>query len=220
MKIHPEGYPSIVKFFFFGFLFDTAIISMSHNNIIAILIVAIITLIVGFLIFNFFHYPERQLIPDENKIFSPADGKVVAVEKFIDTAYFNTERLQISIFMSLTDVHINWVPISGKIVYKRYFPGKHMVAFNPKSSEENERAEIVIQTKTRKEILVRQVAGIMARRVVNYFSPEDETKQFDEIGIIKFGSRLDVILPTDVKVAVKLGQKVKAIETCLAEFSS
>ncbi len=219
MKIHREGYPSIVKFFFFSLLFDTAIIAMSHNNTIVILIVAVITLIIGILIFNFFRHPKRQLVPNENKIFSPADGKVVTIEKLIDTAYFNDERLQISIFMSLTDVHINWVPISGKIVYKRYFPGKHMVAFNPKSSEKNERAEIVVRTKTGKEILVRQVAGIMARRVINYYSAEDEIKQFNEIGIIKFGSRLDVILPTDVNVTVKLGQKVKGIETCLAEFS-
>ncbi len=219
MKIHPEGYSSIVKFFFFGFLFDTAIISVSHNNLIVIFIVACITAVTGFLIFNFFRHPDRQLISDENKVFSPADGKIVAIEKFVDNTYFNAERLQISIFMSLTDVHINWVPVSGKIVHKRYFPGKHMVAFNPKSSEENERAEIVVRTQTNKEILVRQVAGIMARRVVNYFSPEDQTNQFDEMGIIKFGSRLDVILPTDVKITVEMGQKVKAIETCLAEFS-
>lgn len=219
MKIHSEGYPSIVKFFFFGFLFDTAIISISHNNLYIILIVAGITTVIGILIFNFFRHPTRQAIPDKNKIFSPADGKIVAIEKIIDEAYFNAERLQISIFMSLTDVHINWVPISGKIIYKRYFPGKHMIAFNPKSSEKNERAEIVIQTPERKEILVRQVAGIMARRVINYFLHEDQTKQFDEMGIIKFGSRLDVIMPTDVKVSVKLGQKVKAIETCLAKFS-
>jgi len=218
MKIHPQGYPSIVKFFFFGLLVDTAIISMSHNSLIAILIVGIFTLIIGFLIFNFFRVPNRKMIPDENMIFSPADGKIVAIEKFIDTAYFNSECLQISIFMSLTDVHINWVPVSGKIVYKRYFPGKHMVALNPKSSEKNERAEIVIKTKNNKEILVRQVAGIIARRVVNYFSPEDEINQFDELGIIKFGSRLDVILPLEAKVSVKLGQKVNAIETCLAKM--
>ena len=218
MKIHPQGYPSIVKFFFFGFLIDTAIISMSHNSPIAILIVGVFTLIIGFLIFNFFRIPNRKMIPDENMIFSPADGKIVAIEKFIDTAYFNSECLQISIFMSLTDVHINWVPVSGKIIYKRYFPGKHMVAFNPKSSEKNERAEIVIKTKNNKELLVRQVAGIMARRVVNYFSPEDEVNQFDEMGIIKFGSRLDVILPLEAKVSVKLGQKVSAIETCLAKI--
>ncbi len=218
MKIHPQGYPSIVKFFFFGFLIDTAIISMSHNNPIAILIVGLFTLIIGFLIFNFFRYPNRKMTPNENMIFSPADGKIVAIEKIFDTIYFNSERVQISIFMSLTDVHINWVPIAGKVVYKRYFPGKHLVAFNPKSSEKNERAEIVIKTKNNKEILVRQVAGIIARRVVNYLTVEDEVNQFDEMGIIKFGSRLDVILPLEAKVNVKLGQKVSAIETYLAKM--
>lgn len=218
MKVHPQGYPSIVKFFFFGFLIDTAIISISHNSLIAILIVGFFTLIIGLLIFNFFRVPGRKREPNENMVFSPADGKIVAIEKFIDTAYFNSERIIISIFMSLTDVHINWVPVSGKIVYKRYFPGKHLVAFNPKSSEKNERAEIVVKTKNNKEILVRQVAGIMARRVVNYFTVDDSVKQFDEMGIIKFGSRLDVILPLEAEVTVELGQKVSAIETCLAKM--
>jgi len=218
MKIHPEGYSSIIKFFFFGFLFDTAVISLTHNNIIVILIVGIITLAIGSLIFNFFRTPERKKIQNDQIIFSPADGTIVTIEKIYDKVFFNAERIQISIFMSVTDVHINWAPVSGTIIYKRYFPGAHVVAFNPKSSEKNERSEIVIRTKNKQEILVRQVAGILARRVINYLLPEDNIKQFDEMGIIKFGSRLDVLLPIDAKILVNIGQKVKGIETALAEF--
>ncbi len=183
-----------------------------------IIILSVITFIVGFLIFNFFRVPERNKVFDANKVFSPADGKIVAIEKIYDEMYFFEERLHISIFMSPLDVHVNWCPISGEIVHKRHFPGRHLVAFNPKSSELNERAEIVIKNEEKTSIYVRQVAGIMARRVVNYLSPEDKVNQFGEFGIIKFGSRLDVLLPPTAKINVQLGQKVKGIETCLAEI--
>lgn len=219
MKIHPQGYHSIVLFFFFGFLIDTALIFISKNNLFFILILSVITFIIGFLIFNFFKVPERNKVPDINKIYAPADGKIVTIEKIYDELYFFDERIQVSIFMSPTNVHVNWLPMSGKIMSKRYHPGKHLLAFNPKSSDNNERAEIVIKNENHDAILVRQVAGIIARRVVNYLSPNDQLNQFDEFGIIKFGSRLDVLLPTDVNIKVHMGQKVKGIETCLAEFS-
>jgi phosphatidylserine decarboxylase len=220
MKIHREGYQSIVKFWIFALIVDTAIIYLFHNNLVVASIVTLFTLFLGIFLFNFFRIPQlRPRNHDDRTIYSPADGKIVTIEKIHDTEFFNAERLQISIFMSVKDVHINWIPIDGKIIFKKYYPGKHLVAFNPKSSLKNERASIVIETADKQQLLVRQVAGILARRVVNYINEGDTVSQFDEIGIIKFGSRVDLLLPPDVEVKVEIGQQVYAIEDAIATLA-
>ena len=216
-KIHREGYNFIIKFIFFALLFDVALIYAFHNNQIISVALISITLILLAILYNFFRIPRRMHRHNENHIYSPADGKIVAIEKIQDDKFFNGEANFISIFMNITDVHVNFSPISGNITRKEYYPDKHVVAFNPKSSEKNERACIVIENDDRK-IMVRQVAGFIARRIINNWKQGDKIRQFDELGMIKLGSRVDIITPNDIKLKVKLGQQVYANETILAEF--
>ncbi len=171
----------------------------------------------GFLIFlviflgilYFFRVPKRKYIADEQVLFSPADGKVIKVEETIEDEYFKKPMQHLSIFMSPLDVHLNRYPSDGKIIYYRYHPGKYFVAWHPKSSKLNERTSIVFETKTGIQYLVRQIAGMLARRIVCYASEGKEVKQCDELGFIKFGSRLDLFLPQELQVLVKPGDLVK-----------
>ncbi len=217
-KIHREGYQYIIKFLFFALLFDVAVIYYFKNNQLVSTSLIILSLIIFGILYNFFRIPKRQHIHDENLIYSPADGKIVAIEKIKHPEFPDGEANFISIFMSITDVHINFAPISGTVIRKEYFPGKHMVAFNPKSSEKNERAYIIIENED-KRILVRQVAGILARRIINDWQVGDKIHQFEELGMIKLGSRVDIITPNNIDVKVKLGQQVYATETVIAEFN-
>lgn len=179
--------------------------------------------IISFLFFvgvvRFFRQPNRKLIVDENKIFAPADGTVVVVEETTEDEYFKDKRIQVSIFMSIWNIHINWFPIGGIVKYFKYHPGKFIIARLPKSSTENERTSVVIEDLAKRQILVRQIAGIVARRVISYASEGLQVKQNSELGFIRFGSRLDVFLPLDAKVKVKLGDKPKGAQTVIAEFS-
>ncbi len=219
IKIHREGYHFIVKFIFFALLANVAIIyTFKHNDIIIGTVIIITTILLGVL-YNFFRIPKREHVDNENFIYSPADGRIVAIEKFYDDKYFNKEVVFISIFMSITDVHVNFAPISGEIIKKEYFQGKHIVAFNPKSSEKNERALLVIKNDN-KQLLIKQIAGFLARRIVNNWQERDNIKQFEEIGMIKFGSRVDIITPNPINIKVKLNQQVYTKETVIAEFVS
>ncbi len=166
----------------------------------------------------FFRNPRRELmVPDDRCIYAPADGKIVAIEEVDEKEYFGERRLLVSIFMSPANVHVNRNPVSGRVNYFKYHPGKYLVAWHPKSSEENERTTIVIDT-GEVEILCRQIAGAMAKRIVNYLSPGEEVIQGQDMGFIKFGSRVDLILPLDVKLEVDLGQKVKGNRTIIARL--
>ncbi|WP_236975278.1 phosphatidylserine decarboxylase family protein [Membranihabitans maritimus] len=174
-----------------------------------ILFIALFILLV--FILYFFRNPLR---PTQHKgeydILCPADGEVVVIEKVLESEYFNEEKWQISIFMSPLNVHVNRVPISGKILYYKYHPGKYLVAWHPKSSTENERNTIVLETHQQQKILLRQIAGAMARRIVCYKTiPGDPVQQGEDLGFIKFGSRVDIYLPLDAKILVSKGQKVK-----------
>jgi phosphatidylserine decarboxylase len=154
---------------------------------------------------------------DEGLIVAPADGKVVVIEETTDTEYFQDKRLQVSIFMSPANVHLNRCPISGKVLYSKYHAGKYLVAWNPKSSTENERHSVVLQ-KGDKKILVKQIAGALARRIVNYLQAGEEVKQNQELGFIKFGSRVDLLLPPGTAVDVQLNQVVKGGVTVIARI--
>jgi len=165
----------------------------------------------------FFRIPQRK-INRGNHILSSADGKVVAIEEVEESEYFNSTRLMISVFMSPFNVHVNWYPFDGEIRYSKYHPGRYFIANHPKSSELNECTSVVLERKTGQNVLIRQVAGIMARRIICYAKPGDKVEQGEEMGIIRFGSRVDFFLPTDVNVQVKIGQTVRAMKTVIARF--
>lgn len=165
----------------------------------------------------FFRNPKRRLFNEEGAIIAPADGKVVVIEETTENEYFKDRRLQVSIFMSVKNVHINRTPISGQVKYFKYHPGKYLLAWNPKSSTENERTTYVIEDEDdNMEILMRQIAGTVARRIKFYVEEGDEVTQGAEFGFIKFGSRVDLYLPLDSKVEVNIGEKVKGGQTVIA----
>ncbi len=218
MRIHREGNGTLIGVFIFLLAINTPIFYWSDSVFLKVFI-AIISIILFIFTLQFFRYPSRKIeIIDDNKIICPCDGKVVVIEPTEEQEYFKEKRLQISIFMSPLNVHINWYPVSGVIKYFKYFKGKYLVAWHPKSSTENERTSMVIRTKKKKEILLRQIAGAVARRLVFYSTTEDEVKQGDELGFIKFGSRIDLFLPMDVKIKVKLNEVVTGNETIIAKF--
>ncbi|MCX6243505.1 MAG: phosphatidylserine decarboxylase family protein [Bacteroidetes bacterium] len=218
MTIHREGYTTIS----IAFLFAAAVL-LAFNHIFPDqtwfhVILYGVALWFVIMVIRFFRSPKRDLNGGEDIISCPADGKVVVIERTIEPEYFKDERIQVSIFMSARNVHINWFPVSGMIKYYFYHPGKHMVAFNPKASLENERATTVIQTASGKEVLVRQIAGAMARRIVTYPKVGTPELQGDELGFIKFGSRVDLLLPLDTKLDVTLNQMVIGKQTIIGRL--
>jgi len=175
-------------------------------------------LLFGFyvLILQFFRNPKRQTIIDDTHIIAPVDGKVVVIEEVFEKEYFKEKRIQVSIFMSPINVHVTRYPIGGEVVFSKYHPGKYLVAWHPKASEENERTTVVIANKTFGEILYRQIAGALARRIVNYAEPQMQVIQGSDAGFIKFGSRVDVFLPLNAVIKVNLNDKVKGGEQIIA----
>ncbi len=161
-------------------------------------------------ILQFFRDPPVRVFENEHMVLAPADGKVVVIEEVNEEEFLKEKRIQVSIFMSPLDVHINRSPMTGKVIYFKYHPGKYLVAWHPKSSVENERTSIVLETKKGLKLMIRQIAGIMARRIKNYVKEGDTLKQGDQIGFIKFGSRVDVFLPAYAKVLIKIGDHVTA----------
>ncbi len=176
-------------------------------------IFALVTLV---MILQFFRNPKRVTNKNFNDILAPVDGKVVIVEEVDEKEYFNDRRMQVSIFMSPINVHVTRYPASGVIKYSKYHPGKYMVAWHPKSSEKNERTTVVIHTPMFGDILYRQIAGAVARRIVNYAEEGERVQQGEDAGFIKFGSRVDLLLPLDCAITVKLNQKVVGAKTCIA----
>lgn len=215
--IHKEGW-KIVLGTFFGVLFINLIVNFvfKANSTISWVIFALTFSFFCFVTY-FFRNPKRNLITDDDKIICPADGKVVVIEEVYEPEYFADKRLQISVFMSPANVHVNRAPIAGEVKYSKYHDGKYLVAWHPKSSTENERTSIVIDNGS-VDVLVRQIAGKVARRIVYYLEEGDSIKQGADFGFIKFGSRVDMFLPLDTKINVKLGQKVKGGITIIGEL--
>ncbi len=216
MTIHREGYPTIAL----TTVFCAALVLATHLHlepVSCVLAWIAYIIITGFWLFiiSFFRIPNRVHTFDENGIISPADGKVVVIEETVDEEYFHEKRLQISVFMSPANVHVNRNPISGTVLYSQYHKGKFLVAWDPKSSTDNERHSIVL-TNGKVTLLVKQIAGALARRIVNYAKVGTEVKQNDEFGFIKFGSRVDLLLPPNAKPVVKIGDVVKGGVTVLA----
>jgi phosphatidylserine decarboxylase len=220
MVIHKEGYKILISLFVVLAVFNFAIFyafpdSANLHNISVILCV-----VCYLLILQFFRSPRRKITVNDNHVIAPADGKIVVIEEVVETEYFNDKRRQVSIFMSPVNVHINRNPISGMVTYFKYHSGKYNVAWHPKSSTENERTTIVLEGHNNHSILIRQIAGALAKRIVWYLQAGEEVKQGDELGFIKFGSRVDVFLPLEAKVLVNIGQKTKGGKTILAEFGA
>lgn len=216
MTIHREGYKSIalatiifiaLNMFFFWF-FGASLLWLC-------IAFFVITLALVLFVVSFFRIPARTLIISNGQIISPADGKVVVIEEAVDDEYFKKKMLQVSVFMSPLNVHVNRNPIDGEIVYNKYHKGKYLVAWNPKSSTENERHSVVIKNGSI-EILVKQIAGAVARRIVNYLEVGNKVKQTEEYGFIKFGSRVDLLLPIGTKINVNLNELVQGGVTVLA----
>jgi phosphatidylserine decarboxylase len=218
MTIHKEGYASIgIATLVLGGINALSVWLLSQQYPIWSLIIFIITFGFWLFIISFFRIPNRRLTIDAHRIICPADGKVVVIEETVDEEYFKDKRLQVSIFMSPLNVHVNRNAVSGHVVYSTYHKGKYLAAWEPKSSTENERHSVVYRVGD-KEILVKQIAGAVARRIVNYLKPGMDVQQGDEMGFIKFGSRVDLLLPVGTKVQVKMGEMVKGGVTVLAEW--
>ncbi|TAD81745.1 MAG: phosphatidylserine decarboxylase family protein [Bacteroidetes bacterium] len=219
MTIHKEGYASIaIATLVFGSLNALSIWFLSGSLPLLSLLVFILTFGSWVFVISFFRIPARKHTQQANAIICPADGKVVVIENTHDDEYFKGPCLQVSIFMSPLNVHVNRNPVDGNVVYSQYHPGKFLVAWDPKSSTQNERHSVVYSTSQGKQLLVKQIAGAVARRIVNYLQPGMQVQQNQEMGFIKFGSRVDVLLPIGTPVNVTLNQTVQGGVTILAHW--
>ena len=213
---HKEGFSLIILFFILvsadvvmlEVLFDD---SSSFKSILQIF-----SLLIFVFILWFFRNPKRNIIKNPELILSPADGKVISIKEVNELEYFKDKKLQISIFLSPLDIHVNRYPVSGEVLYSKYHKGNYLVAWHPKSSEKNERSTIVIKNKKFGEVMYRQIAGAVARRIVNYAKVNSNVEQGDDSGFIKFGSRVDLFLPKDSNLKIKVGDKVKGGLTIIA----
>ncbi len=190
-----------------------------RENSTAMWLLGLVSLVIFVLIVQFFRIPKRAHTLDEKLVIAPADGTVVVIEETEESEYFKDKRRQVSIFMSPLNVHVNRNPLSGIVSYFRYYPGKYLVAWHPKSSTDNERTTVVIKQGNGVEVLMRQIAGALARRIIWYINEGDTVKQTEEMGFIKFGSRVDLYLPLDAKINVTMGQKTKGGVTVVAELA-
>lgn len=219
MTIHREGYKTIaISAMAFALINLPSFYFISASQPWISYALFVVTLALLLFLISFFRVPNRKLTTGDNLVICPADGKVVVIEEITDVEYFSDRRLQISIFMSPANVHQNRNPMSGEVVYNQYHKGKYLVAWHPKSSTENERHSVVLRN-SHGEILVKQIAGALAKRIVNYLSVGQKVEQSAEMGFIKFGSRVDVLLPPGTKVAVQLNQAVQGGVTILAKWS-
>jgi phosphatidylserine decarboxylase len=214
MTLHREGTPTILLVTAVVVLINAGVCYANADSLVMGLIL-LITISFWIFILSFFRIPSRVHTIQEGAVVAPADGEVVVIEEVQADEYFSDRRIQVSIFMSPLNVHVNRNPVSGEVLYSQYHPGKYLVAWHPKSSTENERHSVVYKTQG-KEILVKQIAGALAKRIVNYLKPGQQVKQTEEMGFIKFGSRVDLLLPLDAKILVKLGDKPQGGVTVLA----
>jgi phosphatidylserine decarboxylase len=217
MKLHKEGYPTIIIVLLFISLVNY-INYMFLNMIVINVILSVVSLIFFCLVLYFFRDPKRDIEIKDNHIIAPSDGKLVVIEDVYESEYLNEQCTQLSIFMSPLNVHKQWYPNNGKIIYSKYHPGKFLVAWHPKSSTENERTTIVIETNNKYRILYRQIAGAVARRICNYAIEGETIDQSMEAGFIKFGSRIDVLIPKKASLNVSLNDRIIGGKTILAKL--
>ncbi|MCD7972626.1 MAG: phosphatidylserine decarboxylase family protein [Candidatus Azobacteroides sp.] len=217
-KIHREG----VNIIIYSFILLLVINLLSHRFLPSGLFIGlgVVSLLFFLLIVNFFRSPRRHFNMEDTTgiVVAPADGKVVVIEEVMENEYFHDKRIQVSIFMSVVNVHANWYPVDGKVLYAKHYNGRFQAAWLPKSSTENERSTVVLETEDGVQILMRQVAGALARRIVTYAKPGDECSIEEHMGFIKFGSRVDVYLPLDTDIKVTMNQLVTGCHTVIAEL--
>lgn len=217
MKLHKEGKAILVGFFILFLIFSVCLYSYVPPYYSYVFIAAF-WILYGFIIW-FFRNPERLGESSGQDVIAPVDGKVVVLEEVEEKEFLKKKCIQLSIFMSPLNVHVTRYPVSGKVIYTKYHPGKYLVAFHPKSSELNERTTVVVQTENEKNVLFRQIAGAVARRIVLYSKEGDTAVAGREYGFIKFGSRLDIFLPLDTEILVKIGDKTKGGIQKIAELN-
>ena len=220
MKINKEGYKIITISGVCLAALWTLVYYMieAHEQLWLLILLSLMFLTLWFFIVSFFREPRRIKIHDDDLVFSPCDGRVVVTEIVEDNEYFHGKRLQVSIFMSVTNVHINWFPVGGVVKYFKYHPGRFLVAWHPKSSTDNERTTTVVETRKGVEVLFRQIAGFVARRIVSYVKVDEQVHQNDKCGFIKFGSRIDILLPTNAELLVEIGDRVVGTLTPIARI--
>jgi phosphatidylserine decarboxylase len=221
MKLHREGFSILLISLFISIAIGiTNYLLFSSECLWLFISIEALNFVLLILIVQFFRIPKRHKHYESDQIVCPADGEVVVIEETLETEYFNDKRIQISIFMSPLNVHANYYPINGTVCYQKYHPGKFLVAWHPKSSTENERTSMVIKTADGTEILVRQIAGAMARRICYYNEIGSVAKQGEEFGFIKFGSRIDVFLPLNTTLSIEIGEKVQGKLSILGKLNN
>jgi len=212
---HKEGLNIIISTFV---IVAILIISLDYFEVKNALLIKIFLILMLGLVLQFFRNPKRNTQIDDAHVVSPVDGKVVVIEEVQESEYFKDKRLQVSVFMSPINVHVTRYPIGGKVLFSKYHPGKYLVAWHPKSSEKNERTTVVVENSKFGKVLYRQIAGFLARRIVNYAKKDQNVVQGNDAGFIKFGSRVDLFLPLGTKLDIKLNQKVRGGETVIAKL--
>lgn len=217
MRIHKEGRVALLIVALFIVALNYIVIRFTHNQCLVYPLVALSALLYLFVMY-FFRVVNRPEVNDENAIIAPCDGRVVVIEDIFEGEFLKEECKQVSIFMSPLDVHMNWYPVSGKVEHVSYSKGSHLVAWAPKASIDNERATVLLETSGHKKVLVRQIAGAVARRVVCYAKEGAFPLQNDNLGFIKFGSRVDLFIPKNVEIKVSLNQRVTGTQTVIARF--
>lgn len=218
MRLHQEGHHIIITVLL-SLIIVNALVYRFFPFIVSSAVLGIVSFLFFLLVVNFFRCPKRPIIADStNKIIAPADGRVVVIEETVEQEYFKDKRLMISIFMSITNVHANWYPCDGEVTYVEHKNGKYLKAFLPKASTDNERSIIAVRTPSGEEIVAKQIAGAVARRVVTYAEKGEPADVNEQLGFIKFGSRVDVYLPLSAKVKVKIGDVTTGSQTLIAEL--
>lgn len=219
MTIHREGYATILFSIVLLGILNAILFYFFPGMTVVRSVVLVLSTVLFLLILYFFRSPAHKITEFPGDVLSPADGKVVAIEEVVENEYFRDKRMQISVFMSPLNVHLNRYPVTGTVKYFRHHNGHFHVAWHPKSSEENERTTTVVRSNGGRDILFRQIAGAVARRIVSYAKVDSEVVQGEECGFIKFGSRVDIILPLDAGIKIRLGMKVKGGSSVLASLS-
>ncbi len=217
MRIHKAGYSVIAVALLISATL-MAVLILTKSPVWALSSIGCILFLILAFIFRFFRFPNRNIEFDETMVISPADGTIVTIEEIEENEFIKEKRIQVSIFMSVWSVHINWFPVIGKVIQSLHFDGKYMAAWLPKSSHENERSVVVIDTPKAGKILVKQIAGAVARRIITYAKPDQTCKTGDQLGFIRFGSRVDVLIPVGSKIMVQMNQKVTGGLTLLAKL--
>lgn len=215
MSIHKEGYKIILFLTLILIVLNLGLFKVAGKTLLFWFVLGL-SITIFLTILNFFRSPKRKFLGEtEHTLIAPADGTIVVIEETMENEYFHDKRIQVSIFMSLFNAHVNWIPCKGKITHVSHQNGRFMAAYLPKSSTENERSTIVIEREDGKEILIRQIAGAMAKRIVTYAKPEQACEINEQLGFIKFGSRVDIFLPLDTEIKAEMDQSVKGNKTIL-----